>query len=48
VWEVRGLSDGLTEQAIKVVRQWRFKPGQDMDGNPVDVMVPIDVSFRLM
>jgi TonB family protein len=48
VWEVRGLTDGLTEQAIKVVRQWRFKPGQDVGGNPVAVMVPIDVTFRLM
>jgi TonB family protein len=48
VWEVRGLRDGLTEQAIKVVKQWRFKPGQDTDGHPVAVMVPIDVAFRLM
>ncbi len=48
IWEVRGLSDGLTEQAIEVVRQWRFKPAQDSKGNAVTVMVPLDVAFRLM
>jgi len=48
IWEVRGLSDGLTEQAIEVVREWRFKPAQDAKGNAVTVMVPVDVTFRLM
>jgi TonB family protein len=48
ILEVRGLSDGLTEQAIAVVRRWRFKPAQDSRGNAVTVMVPLDVSFRLM
>lgn len=47
ILEVRGLSDGLTEQAIAVVRQWRFKPAQDSHGNAVTVMVPLDVTFRL-
>jgi TonB family protein len=47
IWEVRGISDGLTEEAIKIVRHWRFKPA-DLNGNPVSVMVPIDVSFRLL
>jgi TonB family protein len=48
ILEVRGLRDGLTEQAIAVVRQWRFKPAQDSKGNAVTVMVPLDVAFRLM
>jgi TonB family protein len=45
---VRGLSDGLTEQAVAVVRKWRFKPARDSKGKTVTVMVPLDVSFRLM
>jgi TonB family protein len=48
ILEVRGLSDGLTEQALAVVRKWRFKPAQDSNGKTVTVMVPLDVSFRLM
>jgi TonB family protein len=48
ILEVKGLSDGLTEQATAVVRQWQFKPAQDSHGNAVTVMVPLDVTFRLM
>ena len=48
VMEVKGLSDGLTEQAIAVVRQWHFKPARDLHGHAVSVMVPVDVSFSLM
>jgi TonB family protein len=48
ILEVRGLGDGLTEQAIAVVRQWRFRPARDSKGNAVTVMVPLDVTFRLM
>jgi TonB family protein len=47
VWEVSGLSDGLTEQALDIVRQWRFKPAQDPKGAAVTVMAPVDVAFRL-
>jgi TonB family protein len=47
VGEIRGLSDGLTEQAIKVVRQWQFKPAQDLNGKSVAIMVPVDVTFHL-
>jgi TonB family protein len=46
VWEVRGLPDGLTQQAIEVVRQWHFKAAQNADGRAVTVMVPVDVTFR--
>jgi TonB family protein len=48
VMEVKGLGDGLTEQAIAVVRQWHFKPARDLHGHAVSVMVPVDVSFSLM
>jgi len=48
VVELRGLPDGLTQQAIEVVRQWHFKAAQDADGRAVTVMVPVDVTFRLM
>ena len=37
---------GLDEQAVKCVKQWRFKPGTK-DGNPVDVRVSIEMSFTL-
>jgi TonB family protein len=48
VWEVRGLPEGLTQRAIEVVRQWHFKAAQDAVGRAVTVMVPVDVTFRLM
>jgi TonB family protein len=48
ILELRGLRDGLTAQALAVVRKWRFKPAQDSNGKAVTVMVPLDVSFRLM
>ena len=48
VWELRGLPAGLTEQAIDVVHQWHFKAAQNAAGRAVTVMVPVDVTFRLM
>jgi TonB family protein len=48
ILEVKGLSDGLTEQAIAVVRRWQFTPARDSHGNAVSVMVPLDVMFSLM
>jgi TonB family protein len=48
VWEVRGLPEGLTQQAVEAVRQWRFKSAQNAAGQPVTAMVPVDVTFRLM
>jgi TonB family protein len=48
VWEVRGLPDGLTQEAVDAVRQWHFKAAQKADGQAVTVMVPVDVTFRLM
>jgi periplasmic protein TonB len=43
---LRGLGHGLDEQAIRAVRQWRFTPATRR-GTPVDVIVEIDVEFRV-
>src|SRR3954470_12505190 len=37
---------GLDQAAIDAVKQWRFEPGT-LDGNPVRVMVTVDLSFVL-
>jgi TonB family protein len=49
VGEVRvkkGLESGLDQEAIKAVKQWRFKPGLK-DGKPVAVRVSLEMSFTL-
>jgi TonB family protein len=43
---VRSLGLGLDEQAVKAVKQWRFKPGT-RDGQPVDVYLNMEVNFNL-
>jgi len=42
---VRTLGMGLDEKAIDAVRRWRFKPATK-DGKPVNVQVPIEITFR--
>jgi protein TonB len=37
---------GLDQEAVKSVRQWRFKPGTRL-GQPVAVLVTIEVEFAL-
>ncbi|HEX2344684.1 MAG TPA: energy transducer TonB [Vicinamibacterales bacterium] len=44
---VRSLDPGgLDRQAIAAVREWRFNPGR-LNGVPVDVLVTIELSFRI-
>jgi len=43
---LKGLGLDLNQQAVKAVRQWRFAPAR-MKGTPVDVVVEVDVEFRL-
>lgn len=44
---VRGLGHGLDESAIQTIAtKWRFKPGT-LNGVPVDVIVDIEVVFRM-
>ena len=44
---VKRLSYGLDRKAIEAVRQWKFKPARDRDGNPIPVEVPVEIMFRL-
>jgi TonB family protein len=37
----------LDHWAVEAVRAWRFKPALNIDGKPVAVRTPIEVSFRL-
>lgn len=37
---------GLDEQAVRAMKQWRFRPGQK-DGVPVPVLVKIQMTFTL-
>jgi protein TonB len=43
---VRGLGSGLDAKAIDAVRQWRFEPARK-DGKPVNVLISVEVAFRL-
>jgi protein TonB len=42
----RSLDEGLDQNAIEAVRQWRFSPATE-DGKPVSFPVKIEVNFRL-
>ena len=42
----KSLDPGLDKEAIKAVKQWRFKPGRK-DGKPVPVRVALEVTFTL-
>jgi TonB family protein len=44
---VKGLGEGLDEQAEKAVKSWRFTPAKDSSGNPVAARVQVQVTFHL-
>lgn len=44
---LKGLPHGLTEAAVEAVRQWRFEPARDGDGQPVPVYYNLTINFRL-
>jgi TonB family protein len=43
---VKPLGHGLDEKAIETIRTWQFKPAM-RNGSPVNVRMPVEVSFRL-
>jgi periplasmic protein TonB len=43
---VKGLPMGLSEAAVRAVRQWKFKPGT-LNGAPVDTIFNLTVNFKL-
>jgi TonB family protein len=38
----------LTESAMETIKQWHMNPARRVDGEPVRVVVPIEVTFRLV
>ncbi len=44
---VKGLGFGLTQKAIEAASGWRFKPATSAGGEPVAVVVPVEVTMRL-
>jgi len=42
---VTSVGYGLDEEAVRTVRQWKFKPGKSA-GRPAPVQVTVQVSFR--
>jgi len=45
---VKGPGLGLEEKAVEAVKQWRFKPALGPNGKPVAVVVPLEITFRLL
>ncbi len=43
---LRGIGLGLDENAVKALRQWKFRPGMK-NGVPVDVYLNVEVNFSL-
>jgi protein TonB len=37
----------LTASAIEAVRQWRFRPALDKDGNAIDALTTVSFNFQL-
>ena len=47
IHSLRQIGYGLDEQAFNAIKSWKFKPATDDQGNPIPVIVPIEVTFRL-
>ena len=45
---VKGPGLGLEEKAIEAVKDWRLKPAMGPNGKPVPVIVPLEITFRLL
>ena len=45
---IKGPGLGLEEKAVEAVKTWRCTPATGPNGKPVAVLVPIEVSFRLL
>jgi TonB family protein len=43
----KGLGFGLTQVAIEAVSEWHFKPATTKEGEPVPVIVPVEVTLRI-
>lgn len=43
---LKGLSEGLTDAAVKAVRQWKFEPVR-VEGKPVEAFFTITMNFEL-
>lgn len=44
---VKSFDAGLTASALQAIQSWRFKPAIGLDGKPIAVRIPIEVTFRL-
>ncbi len=43
---LKGVPMGLTEEAVKAIKQWKFKPAT-LGGKPVDVYYNLTINFQL-
>jgi len=43
---IRGLSNGLDENAVECVKKWRFRPGLRF-GKPIPTHATVEINFRL-
>lgn len=44
---VESLDPTLDRASLEILKNWRFRPTKDPDGNLVPVCIPLEVSFRL-